>query len=388
MNSPITWAWRAPRQRITAQPSRWRSTKRRVARPTATAASTTASIAAKRRKRSARSSTVRTSGRALSTVSRLSPRCSRSLAQASKRATSAGSPATWRRWKERLPGWISWVAGRSAALMTSRGSRLKKLAPRSDSKLSTAAIRKREAPSPTVSPTRAPSVLASRSSSHSSPRAGMPGAGASGWLSPGAMRMLPRSGWPSSTTLTPASVAASPRVAMLVKLALSTARRPRRVASARHSGLRAWSATSTTSPPRSWLASSLRARATRSVKKPTLVRLVTAMISATSNKPSSPARRSRRSMRRERSILWKVGREKWGRGFGWRALAIGLGVGDERDPGRVALAMRQRWDFKEGGAREAECPPPPHYPLPIPHKPASAARGAPSRRPRRGWPRR
>jgi hypothetical protein len=53
--------------------------------------------------------------------------------------------------------------------MTSRGSRLKKLAPRSDSKDSTAAMRRREAPSPTTSPTFAPSALASRSSSHSSP---------------------------------------------------------------------------------------------------------------------------------------------------------------------------------------------------------------------------
>ena len=253
--------------------------------------------------------------------------------------------------------------------MMSRGSKLKKLAPRSDSKLSTAAMRRREAPSPTTSPTFAPSALASRSSSHSSPRAGMPGAGASGWLSPGAMRIAPRSGWPSSTTLTPASCAPSPTVAMLVKLALSTLRRPRRVASARHSGLRAWSATSTMSPPRSWLASSLSARATRSVKKPTLVRLVTAMISATSSRPSSPALRSRRSMRRERSILgsgkWVVGSGEWGRGYGRCALAAGLGdvMGAWCRPGCAGDEAALGFQGQAGHGRPSSLvPPTTHYP--------------------------
>ena len=64
----------APRQRITAQPSRCRSTKRRVPSATATPARIAASSAVRPRKRCARSTAERTSGRPVSRLSIRWPR--------------------------------------------------------------------------------------------------------------------------------------------------------------------------------------------------------------------------------------------------------------------------------------------------------------------------
>jgi hypothetical protein len=47
------------------------------------------------------------------------------------------------------------------------------------------------------------------------------------------MRIVPRRGWPSSTTFTPASCAPSAVLAMLVKVLDATDLRPSRLASAR-----------------------------------------------------------------------------------------------------------------------------------------------------------
>ena len=84
----------APRQRITAQPSRWRSTNLRVASAMATPARIAASSAVSPRKLCARSSDARTSGRAFSRLSMRCPRSRRGLAQASNASTSFLSPAT------------------------------------------------------------------------------------------------------------------------------------------------------------------------------------------------------------------------------------------------------------------------------------------------------
>ena len=76
---PTSVRWLAPRQRITAAPDRWRSLCRRAAIATATAASTTDTSAARPRKRPARSSAERISGRASPMVSSRWPRPSAGL---------------------------------------------------------------------------------------------------------------------------------------------------------------------------------------------------------------------------------------------------------------------------------------------------------------------
>ncbi|MFY0522312.1 hypothetical protein ACN28I_03540 [Archangium gephyra] len=91
---PTSVRWLAPRHRITAVLDRCRSLCRRAAMATATAASTTDTNAARLKKRSARSSAERISGRASFTVSRRWPRTSPSRAVRTKRSTASGSPAT------------------------------------------------------------------------------------------------------------------------------------------------------------------------------------------------------------------------------------------------------------------------------------------------------
>ena len=91
---PTRVRWLAPRQRITAAPDRCRSPWRRAAIATATAASTTDTSAARPRKRPARSSAERTSGRASAAVSSRWPRLSEAFAACVKRSTAAASPAT------------------------------------------------------------------------------------------------------------------------------------------------------------------------------------------------------------------------------------------------------------------------------------------------------
>ena len=86
----------APRQRITAQPSRWRSTKRRVPRPIATPARIAASSAVSPRKRSARSIAERISGRPVSSVSTRWPRSNRGRMLSSTAFTAGAGPATYK----------------------------------------------------------------------------------------------------------------------------------------------------------------------------------------------------------------------------------------------------------------------------------------------------
>ena len=87
----------APRQRITAQPSRWRSTKRRVPSAIATPARTAASSAVRPRKRCARSIDGAHLGPAgLQVVDALAALQPRASAQPSKRATCPAAPAAYR----------------------------------------------------------------------------------------------------------------------------------------------------------------------------------------------------------------------------------------------------------------------------------------------------
>ena len=94
---PTSVRWLAPRQRITAAPDRWRSLCRRAAIATATAASTTDTSAARSRKRPARSSAERISGRASPMVSSRCPRPSAGWTVLTKRSTALASPAMTRR---------------------------------------------------------------------------------------------------------------------------------------------------------------------------------------------------------------------------------------------------------------------------------------------------
>ncbi|CFN80579.1 Uncharacterised protein [Bordetella pertussis] len=71
----VTCACTAPRQRMTAMPSRCRCMKRPAASATATAEISTASSATSARKRCARSRVRRTSGRPDSSVASFWPRC-------------------------------------------------------------------------------------------------------------------------------------------------------------------------------------------------------------------------------------------------------------------------------------------------------------------------
>src|SRR5574337_969720 len=79
-----------------------------------------------------------------------------------------------------------------------------------------------------------------------------------------------------------------------------TTRRPSWAAARGMAGSHGWSDFSSRSPPSNWLASRSRAWATRSVRKPTLTRLATAMTRAMPSRWSSPARRSRRRVRTAR----------------------------------------------------------------------------------------
>jgi hypothetical protein len=122
---PTSVFWLAPRQRITAEPERWRALCRRAAIATATAASTTDTSAARPRKRSARSSARRISGRAEDAVSSRWPRPRFSRATVLKRSTAVASPATTRRWVMRLPSCTRPVAWTSSRLRNTRGAVLK-----------------------------------------------------------------------------------------------------------------------------------------------------------------------------------------------------------------------------------------------------------------------
>src|SRR5205823_9280885 len=87
---------------------------------------------------------------------------------------------------------------------------------------------------------------------------------------------------------------------MLTKFMLSARLNPRLAISSRNSGVQAWSAVISTSAPSTWCASRVSACRTRSAKKATLATPPTASTSPSASTRSSPARASRRSMRRAR----------------------------------------------------------------------------------------
>src|SRR5256886_11455053 len=87
---------------------------------------------------------------------------------------------------------------------------------------------------------------------------------------------------------------------MLTKVMLSARLNPRLAISSRNAGVQAWSAVISTSAPSTWCASRVSACRTRSAKKATLATPPTASTSPSASTRSSPARASRRSMRRAR----------------------------------------------------------------------------------------
>src|SRR5258706_1525704 len=200
----------------------------------------------------------------------------------------------------RLPGCTRPVAGRSARRIISGGAKFMKDRPRSGSRVNTAPTRKRARPSSIAWSGRPLSSAIMRSSSHTTPCGGTASVSASGVFRPGAMRSLPRKGYPGVTPFTDARSVSSPERAMLTKLMLSAPRKPRLAISPRNSGAQAWSAVISTSAPSTWCASRVSACRTRSAKKETLATPPTASTSASASTRSSPARQSRTSIRRAR----------------------------------------------------------------------------------------
>jgi hypothetical protein len=187
-----------PSTRSIAQSSRWRAAKPRAASATATALSNAASSATRLRNFSARSSVCRISGRPLSSDSMRTPRTSPALglglAHSVKARTGPSSPATAKRQVMRLAGCTSLVAGRSAALSSTRGAKVEKPVPRSGSSSTTRPMRSWASPSSSGSPGARPSASSRGLSTQASPRAGMSRVVAPGPSGVAATVRLPRSG--------------------------------------------------------------------------------------------------------------------------------------------------------------------------------------------------
>ena len=198
----------------------------------------------------------------------------------------------------RLAGWMSAVDARSASFNITRGEKLLKPAPRSGSITMTWAMRNAASPSSKLSPIFRLMASSKAASTHT-----VPGSGALATLtSPDALAVLfkrnwPRSGYALLTALTPTKRVAPPLSSgarpMLGKLVVVATFKPSsRAFSVKDAGT-GWSLETMASPPSNCRASRARPWLMRSAKKPTAVSAATAKVTATTNKRSSPARKSR-----------------------------------------------------------------------------------------------
>ena len=195
MNSVSVRATDAPKQRNIAAASRWRRRYRDAASATATAASSTATSADKPRKRSARSSVCRTSGRRSRTDSTRCPGVVALASHVRKRSTSPGlRSATSNRHVARLPGCSRLVAGTSSRFSSSFGPGANVSPAISGSCAMIAVTVSVASPTATFEPLVNARRSASRVSTHASPRAGMPCASWRSAVPGSASAIAPRSG--------------------------------------------------------------------------------------------------------------------------------------------------------------------------------------------------
>ena len=201
---------------------------------------------------------------------------------------------------------MSPVDSRSESASITRGAKLMKAAPRSGSTDITREILRRRSPRRSSSPTPTPRACSSCGSTHTVPGAGTSRVGSSAPPAARCTRRVPRKGYSGDTAFTAASEVPSPSAAsaMLGKLTVRASIRPSLRARSATSGPMGWSADSTTSAPSNWVASRSRPRRMRSTKKPTLVTAATATTSAAQSRRSSPARQSRRLMRKACANVW------------------------------------------------------------------------------------
>ncbi len=141
---------------------------------TATAHNRAVSIATKLRNLPARSRVSCVPGRPDASVSmrkpsRLGAASIASATMASNAPTAAASPATAIRQRTRLAGCTSCVASISAKFTIARGEKLENPPPRSDSMVSTCAIRSRALPKNKSSPTSRPKASSTLASAHTVP---------------------------------------------------------------------------------------------------------------------------------------------------------------------------------------------------------------------------
>ena len=118
--------------------------------------------------------------------------------------------------------------------MSALGASSAKLLPWSGLAMSTRPTRRLAAPIDSSDPTCAPRAASSRESGQTSPRAGMPPAGAPLAKAASATSTCPRSGYPSLTAATLVSWLASPLNTTDSSPVLRALRSPRRVASAKY----------------------------------------------------------------------------------------------------------------------------------------------------------
>ncbi len=303
--------WLAPRQRITAAPDRWRALWRRAAIATATAASTTDTSAARPRKRLARVSAERISGRAWPMVSRRWPRPSAASPRATKRSVAVGiagddqAVADAAAFLHELGGGqifeVEEHLGRDVEVVErgvgflhhQRDETQLALRPARRCRRSARPARRRRRGSSTPCRARGWRRRCVRSSfasiTRKLPRSGKPVPSA---------RRSPRRRLGSSALLrTPLAAAAWLTRIMLLSSTVSARRRPGAWAASRTAPVIGASARTTASPPSRRLASMASARSARSVTKPTAVTATTASVSAASRMRMSPDLRSRRSWR-------------------------------------------------------------------------------------------